>query len=209
LEELKKYLKKNPQKFQKWYLEWVKTIKQEAKRLQFIEPESLRMRNIFMAVTIPVAVLTLNPVLGVLGGILIQRIRRRTRPWAHENEHWRALERFLDDFSNFKEVPPEAYKLWEHYLVFAIIFGNAKNIIKMLPAILKDSRAAAPIWYYGFDRAGFVSSGRLASMISSINSMATTIQQASTSAAHYSSGSGGGFSGGGGGGGGGSGGSAG
>lgn len=208
LDDLKKYLKKSPQKFQKWYLGWVKKIKQEAKKLQFIEPESLRMRNIFLAATLPLAILTLNPVLGVLSGILIPKIKRRTKSWARENKLWRALENFLDDFSDFKEIPPEAYKLWEHYLVFGIIFGNAKKIIKMLPVILKDERAAPPVWYDGFDKPEFISSGRLAGMISSIDSMATSIQQASTSAAHYSSGGGGGFSGGGGGGGGGSGGSA-
>lgn len=42
--------------------------------------------------------------------------------------------------------------------------------------------------------------GRIESMVSSIESMSTSIQQASASAAHYSSGGGGGFSGGGGGG---------
>ncbi|MGB8953699.1 MAG: DUF2207 domain-containing protein [Candidatus Aminicenantales bacterium] len=208
LDELKKYLKKRSQKFQKWYLNWMKSIKAEAKKNQFIEPESLRMRNIFMAVTIPLAALTVNPVLGVLGGILIPKIKRRAKPWAKENELWRALDRFLDDFSNFKEVPPEAYKLWEHYLVFGILFGNAKKIIKMLPVILGDERAVVPVWYYGFNRAAFMSSGRLESMIASIHSMSTSILQASTSAAHYSSGGGGGFSGGGGGGGGGSGGGA-
>ena len=41
---------------------------------------------------------------------------------------------------------------------------------------------------------------RIESMVSSIESMSTSIQQASASAAHYSSGGGGGFSGGGGGG---------
>lgn len=66
----------------------------------------------------------------------------------------------------------------------------------MLPVILKDERAVDPVWYYGFNRAGFINSGRLASMIKSIHVMSTSIQQASTSAAHYSSGRGGGFSGG-------------
>ena len=142
LEELKEYFKKRPQKFQTWYQEWAKTIKQESKRFQFIEPQSLKMRNIFLGVTIPVAVLTLNPVLGVLGAIFIPRIKRREMNWARENELWKRLHRFLDDFSDFKEVPAEAYRLWEHYLVFAIIFGNAKKILKILPVILQDQRAA-------------------------------------------------------------------
>jgi len=208
LDELEDYLKKNPQKFQKWYRNWIKQIKAESKKLQFIELASLKRRNLFLAATIPITILSLNPVLLVISGILIPKIKRRARHWARENELWRALDRFLDDFARFRDLPPEAYKLWEHYLVFGIIFGNAKKILKMLPVILKDERAVAPVWYYGFERASFISSGRLASMISSIDSMATSIQQASTSAAHYSSGGGGGFSSGGGGGGGGGGGSA-
>jgi uncharacterized membrane protein len=203
LEELKAFLKKKPQTFQTWYRQWAKSIRQESKKLVFIEPQSLKMRNIFVAVTIPVAILTLNPILGILGAVFIPRIKRREKNWAREYELWKSLDHFLDDFSDFKEVPPEAYKLWEHYLVFAIVFGNAKKIIKMLPLILQDKRAVAPIWYYGFAQSGFASSGRIAGMIRSIETMSTSIQQASMAAAHYSSGGGGGFSGGGGGGGGG------
>jgi uncharacterized membrane protein len=208
IDELQSYLKKNAREFQTWYQAWAKDIRKEAGKLQFIEPRSLKTRNIFLAVTLPLGILTLNPLLVLLAGIFSPKIKRRSLPWARENELWKGLDRFLDDFSNFEEVPPEAYKLWEHYLVFGIIFGNAKKIIKMLPIILKDERSAVPVWYYGFDRSGFAGMGRIAGMVHSIDAMATSIQQASTSAAHYSSGGGGGFSGGGGGGGGGSGGGA-
>ena len=209
LDDLKKYFEKKPQAFQKWYKEWTNKVQAESKKFQFIEPASIKMRNIFLAATIPVAFITLNPVLIVLSAIFIPKIKRRARQWAHENELWRALERFLDDFSDFKELPPEAYKLWEHYLVFGIVFGNAKKILKALPIVLKDARAAAPVWYRGFSQAAFISSaGRIQSMIKSVEHMSTTIQRASTSAAHYSSGHGGGFSRGGGGGGGGGGGRA-
>jgi uncharacterized membrane protein len=208
IDELQEFLKKKPQTFQTWYQKWAKDIRGEAGELHFIEPASLRTRNAFIAATIPLALLTLNPALAVLGFVFIPRIKRRALSWARENELWKALDRFLDDFSNFKEVPPEAYKLWEHYLVFGILFGNAKKIIKMLPLILKDSRAAVPAWYYGARGAALASAGRITGMVHSIEAMATSIQQASTSAAHYSSGGGGGFSGGGGGGGGGSGGGA-
>lgn len=203
VEELKTFLKKKPQTFQTWYQKWAKSISQESKKLRFIEPQSLKVRNIFLAVTIPAAVLTLNPFFAILGAIFIPKIKRRGEKWARENELWKSLDHFVDDFSDFKEVPPEAYKLWEHYLVFAIIFGNAKKILKMLPLILKDERAVVPIWYFGFDRSGFTATGRIASMVHSIETMSTSIQQASMAATHYSSGGGGGFSGGGGGGGGG------
>lgn len=204
LEEFKKYLKGHAQDFQTWFQSWTKDVKAEAKARGFIESESLRLRNIILAVTLPAVILTLNAVLAVLAALLIPTMKRRARPWAREYEMWKGLKRFLDDFSDFKEKPPEAYKLWESYLVYGIVFGNAKRILKTLPLVLKDERAATPVWYAGFGHSAFLQTGGFESMISHIDSLSASI----TSAAHYSSGSGGGFSGGGGGGGGGSGGSA-
>jgi len=204
IEDLKKYLKGNPQKFRKWYEAWSKSIKEEGKKLGFIEPESLWARNMFAIVTVPLALLTLNPLLAVLGASLVPTLKRRTLTWAREYEQWKAFRRFLGDFSNFKDIPPEAYKLWEFYLVFGILFGYAAKILKTLPVILQNGQAAVPVWYANFGHPGFLSSGGLDHMISSINAMSASIQ----SAASTSSGSGGGFSGGGGGGAGGGGGGA-
>ena len=191
VDQLQDYLKKDPQKFQTWYRTWTKEIKDEVKPLGFLEPESVRSRNRFYLFTMPVAVLTLSPVLFILALGLIPTLTRRTMNWARENEAWKGLDRFLDDFSDFKEIPPEAYKLWEFYLVFGILFGNAKKILKMLPVILKDERAAAPAWYMGFGQPNLLMSGGFDHVIASIEHTATAISQASTSAAHYSSGGGG------------------
>ncbi|MCK7480498.1 MAG: DUF2207 domain-containing protein [Candidatus Moduliflexus flocculans] len=205
---LQKFLKKKPQKFQAWYHKWTRAVRDEAAALGFLEPESLRARNIFYAASVPAGILTLSPVLLILSLALIPSLKRRTMAWARQNEDWKGLKRFLDDFSDFKEIPAEAYKLWEHYLVYGILFGNAKKILKMLPVILQDERAVAPVWYAGLAHDGLGQAGNLAVMdlshvISSIEHTAMAIQDASTSAAHYSSGGGGGFSGGAGGGGGG------
>jgi len=204
VEDLKKYLKRNPQKFRKWYEAWSKSIKEEGKKLGFIEPESLRARTIFAVATVPLALFTLNPLLAVLGASLVPTLKRRTMNWAREYEQWKAFRRFLGDFSNFKDIPPEAYKLWEFYLVFGILFGYAAKILKTLPVVLQNDQAAVPVWYGNFGHPGFLTSGGLDHMISSINTMSASIQ----TAASYSSGSGGGFSGGGGGGAGGGGGGA-
>jgi len=208
LDDLKEYLRKKAQEFQKWYGSWTKSIKEEARPLGFLEPESLKARNLFLAVSLPVGILTLSPVLLILSGVLIPTLKRRTMAWARENELWKAFRHFLDDFSAFNELPPEALKLWEHYLVFGVLFGNARKILKALPVILRDERAAVPVWYAGASQAAFFTSGNLTGMIASIEHMATTVSQASLAAAHYSSGGGGGFSGGGGAGGGGGGGGA-
>jgi uncharacterized membrane protein len=203
VDDLKRFFKSHPREFQRWYLAWRKSIKAETKGLRFIEAASLRTETKFWAVTVPLAALTLNPLLAVLGIALIPDLKRRAKPWARENEMWKALQRFVEDFGNFKDLPPEAYKLWDRYLVFSILFGNAKKIMKRLPVILQDTRSVPALWYIGFGRDEFFRSGGFEHMISSLGAMSSAIQSASTSAAHYSSGGGGGFSGGGGGGGGG------
>jgi len=206
LKEFVDYLKEHPVEFQTWFRKWSQKIDQKAKSRQFLEPESLKVYKIFLAVSIPLAVLTFSPVLLILAVLLSPSLKRRKIEWARENELWKALEKFIHDFSDFQEVPAEAYKLWDQYLVFGVLFGQAKKILKMLPRILPQDQTGNTGWIYGL---ALVSSGghfqvdSLDHIINSIDNVARTISTASTTAAHYSSGSGGGFSGGGGGGGGG------
>ncbi len=172
----------------------------QAAPLGSLEAKSVWAWNVFLAVSWPIAVLTASPVIAVLCAVIIPTLKRRTQAWARENDRWRAFKRFLDDFSDFRELPPEALTLWESYLVFGILFGNAKKILKALPVILGERGGTVPAWYSAAGRAGFVSSAdSIASMAGSIGHIAATVSQVSLSAAHYSSGAGGGFSGGGGG----------
>lgn len=68
----------------------------------------------------------------LVGAILNSRLKRWDQQWAREAANWKAFKHFLDDFAKFKELPPESYKLWEHYLVFGILFGNAEKTLKKL-----------------------------------------------------------------------------
>ncbi|MGQ9801061.1 MAG: DUF2207 family protein [Candidatus Saccharicenans sp.] len=205
LDQLLHYLKKHPADFQLWFQTWQKKIYQEGRNLGFIEPESRRLSQIFLIISIIIASLTFSLVLFVLTLILSPKLKRRRQDWARENELWKALDRFLHDFSEFKEIPAEAYKLWDKYLVFAILFGQARQLVKVLPRVLGDDRAATATWIGSSAAAAGLSNKveAMAATISSIERAAASLSQASTQAAHYSSGSGGGFSGGGGGGGGG------
>ncbi|MGB9862309.1 MAG: DUF2207 family protein [Candidatus Saccharicenans sp.] len=206
LKEFVDYLKKNPVEFQAWFKKWRDKIDRLARNRHFLEPKSVKVYRIFLLVSIPLAVLTFSPVLLIMAALLSPTLKRRRKDWARENELWKALERFLRDFSDFKELPPEAYKLWDRYLVFGVLFGQAKKILKMLPKILPQDETGNTGWLYGLTMMSSGGPAQLDSMtqiINSIENVARTISSASTSAAHYSSGSGGGFSGGGGGGGGG------
>jgi len=206
LKDFVDYLKEHPLEFQSWFRKWAEKIDREARAKQFLEPKSLKVYKIFLGVTIPLAVITFSPLLLLLALLLSPTLKRRKKEWARENELWKALQKFLHDFSNFEQLPPEAYKLWDQYLVFGVLFGQTKKILKMLPRILPADQTGNTGWIYGL---ALVSSGghyqvdSLNQVIDSIENVARTISTASTSAAHYSSGGGGGFSGGGGGGGGG------
>lgn len=205
LDQFLDYLKKNPVDFQIWFRAWQKEIYLESRSLEFIESESIRSSRRFMVVNIIIAILTLSPLLFILTLILSPKLKRRRQEWARENELWKALDRFLSDFTEFKEIPAEAYKLWDKYLVFAILFGQARKLVKVLPGILGDERATTAVWIGGSSAlAGLGNRAEaMAATISSIERAASSLSKASSEAAHYSSGSGGGFSGGGGGGGGG------
>ncbi len=205
LEEFTGYLKKLPAEFQRWFQSWSKSLTAEGKKRGFIEPASQRASQLFLLISLPLAFITLSPVLIVLVLILSPTLRRRRQDWARENELWSALDRFLKDFSDLKEIPAEAYKLWDQYLVFGILFGQAKKLVKMIPKILADDRAVRPDWLGGMMALSAANQNisSISAVINSIERTAAAINQASLSAAHYSSGGGGGFSGGGGGGGGG------
>ncbi|MCX8160826.1 MAG: DUF2207 domain-containing protein [Candidatus Saccharicenans sp.] len=205
LDELTGYLKKHPSEYQVWFRQWQKEIQNEGRNLGFVEPESRRLSQIFLIISLVVASLTFSPVMFIMTLVLAPKLKRRRRDWARENELWKALDRFLDDFSEFSEIPAEAYRLWDKYLVFGILFGNARKLVKMLPKVLEGEQAVSPAWLGGaYGAAGLAHQVEaISATISSIERAASAISQASAQAAHYSSGSGGGFSGGGGGGGGG------
>ncbi len=204
LDELISYLEKHPTEYQIWFRQWQKEIQREGQKLGFVEPEGRRLSQIFLIISIVVASLTFSPVMFILTLALAPKLKRRRQDWARENELWKALDRFLDDFSEFKEIPAEAYRLWDKYLVFGILFGNARKLVKMLLRVLEDRQAVSAAWPGGAYGVGGFSRQveSLSAAISSIEKAATAISQASSRAANYSSG-GGGFSGGGGGGGGG------
>ncbi|MBC7365039.1 MAG: DUF2207 domain-containing protein [Candidatus Aminicenantes bacterium] len=206
LKDFVEYLNNHPVEFQTWFRKWAEKIDRQAKTKQFLETKSLKVYKIFMVVTIPLAVITFSPLLLFMALLLGPTLKRRKKEWAKENELWKALQRFLRDFSDFEQVPPEAYKLWDKYLVFGVLFGQTKKILKMLPRILPEDKTGNTGWIYGLvliSSGGHYQVDSLNQVISSIENVARTISSASTSAAHYSSGGGGGFSGGGGGGGGG------
>lgn len=66
---------------------------------------------------------------------IISLYKRRTQEAQLEYEKWLAFKKFLKDFSNLNDAQIGSIVLWEHYLVYAVSLGVAKQVIKQLPLV--------------------------------------------------------------------------
>lgn len=203
-DEITTWLKEHQREFREWFTQWQEDIEKESKDKAFVEEKSASALHWVWLITVLMALT--NPLIIVPAAIANHHVKRWSKEWVEEASRWKAFANFLHDFSSFKELPPESYKLWERYLVFGVLFGYADTIIKMLPVILQNPDAAPATWYVM--HGGVQSNIGMADSIANFSQSMQSFNSNLTSAAHYSSGSGGGFSGGGGSGGGGGGGGA-
>jgi len=216
LSELKALAKTKRATFAKGYSAWTKMVGSEGERRKFLNAQADRMAFTgaafgFVAAVGAGAAAVLSggfwfflgiPVCVVL--IFVARaVKRRSQEAAELHAQYSALERYLKDFGRLQEKPPEAIVLWEQFLVYAVTFGIADQVVKdmaiKIPEVVNDP-AFGPSYYLWFAAPG--DGGGL----SAFNDIHQSFDQAvsvATSSSSSSSGGGGGFSGGGGGGGGG------
>ena len=127
------------------------------------------------------------------------------RGYREQNE-WKALENFLNDYSLLKEKSVPDIVLWEKYLVYATVYGISEKVLKQLkldyPQFFDGTYSSTTLGRYTYFSVLSDSNFNFSfsSFERSLNSAYTTAMS-SYNSAHYSSGSGGGggFSGGGGG----------
>lgn len=84
------------------------------------------------AAIIPIFASILLFICGMLCGKIAKKSRNLTQKGANEQEAWRGLKRYMEDFSllNEREVPELV--LWEKYLVYATAFGIADKVLAQL-----------------------------------------------------------------------------
>lgn len=214
IEELKREAKKHPERYAESIEAWKKAVAAEAERHGFFEKRGTRLLVSFIAWGIVLFFITIASAAAagsgwtLLVGIpcavgvgVIGLFMPRRTPKANElHAKYRALKRYLEDFSRLDEAPPTHVVLWEHFLVLAVVFGIAEKVIETLrvkaPQVLEDPALAHAAWW-ATPQPGF---GSPASVVTSGFASASQIASSQMSSA---SGGGGGFSGGGGGGGGG------
>lgn len=140
--------------------------------------------------------------MAVAAAILAGTTKQYSREAVELLDRCRALERWLEDFTNLGEAVPDDIILWNKMLVLAVAFGVGDEVVRRLadavPVDLREDAAGAYYypsywWYYGH--------GGLHSPMSEMHdAYQATVSELASSSDSSGFGGGGGFSGGGGGG---------
>lgn len=200
-------------RFAEDYNTWRNMAKDEAEKNKFFEASCKKgqLIGILSAVGYIVAGIMLTSVFetGFGVAVIIQsiilfifsaRLNKRTVYGNEQNAMWKAFKNFLKDFSQMDKAIIPSIVIWEHYLVYAISLGVAKEVIRQLPLVFADTdlQNTHLTYMYGHRLSTFSSFAntfdRTVSTVDSAISRAMTIANSKNSS---SSGRGGGFSGGG------------
>ncbi len=222
IDNIKDYTKSRAKavNFKRDYDAWVEYIKLEAEGYKFFDKSSIK-GNIIGIVSsllgIALGIYTATAHQNFIGlAVLIVTslilmiysftVKRRSKYGVEQYKMWKAFRNFLKHFSSLDKAEIPSVTIWEHYLVYAISLGVAKEVIKQLKMVFRDedfNNRSLTYMYYGFY-------GNRMNHLDAISHVTNTVTKATESTYSQamsklssSSGGGGGFSGGGGGGGGG------
>lgn len=214
LSGVKKTASKNRRAFHKWFMEWIRRVKEHGASFGFYEPLAAGpiALNVLVGIIIFAGGIVLSVVtetlagvpamiMGALQALLSFALRRHTVEGRRLALEWRAFRSHLAGICRALGPVKLSSGDWSRYLAVAILFGMHK---RLLPRIaIKDERGAAvwPVWYHG---ALGSAPGDISVLADGFSGMVSTMSSTLSSA----SGTGGGASGGGGGGSGGGGGGA-
>ncbi len=147
-------------------------------------------------------------VAGALIGVVPRSFKKRSPSGQEDYVRWQAFKRFLLHFSQMQRHEIPSLVIWEHYLVYAVTLGVAREVMKQLELVFPNMQDGEHRfghgWYAYGAYTGFDAFHHSFNEIG--NSVERSIKTAEKAVSKSSSGSGGGggFSSGGGGGGGGS-----
>ncbi|MGI6165857.1 MAG: DUF2207 domain-containing protein [Limnochordia bacterium] len=215
--DLEDFAKKQRTTFASFWEQWQNSVKSRAKRHGFFDTTNAGPRKkvfllgmLLLVLAIPAFIVKwlatgfaclIGGFIAILGGA---SVHRRSLEGAEDFAKWRAFRKFLLHFSEMQRQEIPSLVIWEHYLVYAVSLGVAKEVIKQLqvvyPGLEDDGYRFGYGWYYIGTR-GIGNFERSLSQLTS--SMQKSFQQsiaAATGQSSSGSGAGGGFSGGGGGG---------
>ena len=158
-DELDDYMKNhvNAEKYNKNNLEWNEMVKDSSSRQSWFDDVSgakkfMGLGFLFILISFFgflitvsrnltwISVLFLSLVLGSSITILsyVPTIKRKSQNGVDEYVRWMAFKKFLEEFSTFEDYPVPSLIIWEHYMVYATMFGIADLVEKQLRTRFKD-----------------------------------------------------------------------
>ncbi|MGE5631228.1 MAG: DUF2207 domain-containing protein [Caulobacteraceae bacterium] len=211
---------KGAEDFKADYEAWVEYVKTEAEGLSFFDRNTMKGQIYGVIVSVVgmvyggytaavhgnfagFALLLITSIILLVYSLFI---KRRSRYGGKQYKMWKAFRRFLLHFSQLDKADLPAVILWEHYLVYAITLGVAKEVISQLKVVfLEDDfkNSGLTYMYYGYYGHNYDYFDTINHVTDTMVKTAESTYTQAISKLSSSGGGGGGFSGGGGGGGGG------
>jgi len=136
---------------------------------------------------------------GIILMIFSIRLNRRTAYGNEQYAMWMAFKKFLKEFSNMDKAEIPSIVIWEHYLVYAISLGVAKEVIRQLPLVFTDTELQNTqlTYMYGYRHHSFTSFvNAFDRTINTVDSAISHARSVANSTNSSPTGRGGGFSGG-------------
>ena len=218
LNDIENFAKTNGEDFSEFWKGWTRGLREQGEDLNFFDHSgNMPVITIVGGLILFIAgsaVINEKTILGaaLLGagtiiGVIPRLFKRRSASGQEDFVRWQGFRRFLLDFSQMQKHEIPSLILWEHYLIYAVTLGVAREVIKQLELVFPNMQDGDYRFGYGWylyrDYTGFKALHDCFHDIGNIMERSiTTVQAASKSSSD--SGDGGGFSSGGGGGGGGS-----
>ena len=111
--------------------------------------------SVFNTTWISVLFISLLAGSGVMVASYVTTIKRKTQEGVDEYTKWIAFKKFLEEFSTFEDYPVPSLIVWEHYMVYATMFGIADLVEKQLRTRFKDLQreeeyVSHPYFYYRY-----------------------------------------------------------
>ena len=218
LTEIEDYAKKHGKEFFTFWQSWTEDVAMLAKDYNFFDKDNKSRKGIgllglimtvggafLISVSFALGFATL--ISGLIITIVPQTFKRRSMQGEEDYARWKAFKKFLEDFSQMQTHEIPSLIIWEHYLVYAVTLGVAKEVIKQLeivfPNMTDGDYRFGQGWMHYSAYSNFTTFNKSFDMIGSSIDKAVSSAQKAVSQSSSGSGGGGGFSSGGGGGGGG------
>jgi len=219
LTDIERFAKKNGRAFYGFWQQWTAGLNGQGENLDFFDHSGnmplitvLAGLLFFTLGAIAVSAMTILGaalmIAGAVIGLVPRSFKKRSASGQEDFTRWQAFRRFLQHFSQMERHEIPSLIIWEHYLVYAVTLGVAKEVIKQLEIVFPNMQDGDYRFGHGWLTYGAWNSFH--AMHESFNDIGNVVErslktaQAAVSKSSSGSGGGGGFSGGGGGGGGGS-----